>query len=185
MTVNDNRNVSHWNVEDGYDSYVNESEIYPYRVFGAGLRDILVMILGITVDDMHTLCSELAQGFRLLLHLPDGLPRFPQDFVFIPIEQEIYISVKPNVITTSNGLRNYSPHERGCFFRSEHHLRFFKSYSQLKCEQECLANYTKSECGCVTFSMPSNCFRSLNFRWHDLHFLSVCRRQRNQSVLIG
>lgn len=38
MTVNDNRNASHWNVENGYDSYVNESEIYPHRVFGAGLR---------------------------------------------------------------------------------------------------------------------------------------------------
>lgn len=155
MTVADNRNASHWNVEDGYGSNVDESEIYPYRVFGAGLRDILTMILGITVHDVHSLCSELAQGFRLSLHLPDELPRLPDDFVFIPFEQEIYISVKPNVITTSNGLRSYSPEERGCFFRSEHHLRFFKMYSQQKCETECLANFTKNECGCVTFAMPS------------------------------
>lgn len=157
MTVEDNRNASYWNIEDGYEMNVNESEIYPYRVFGAGLRDILTMILGITVDDVHSLCSELAQGFRLLLHLPDELPRLPDDFVFIPIEQEIYISIKPNVITTSKGLSSYTAEERGCFFRSEHNLRFFKKYSQQKCELECLANFTKNSCGCVTFSMPSEC----------------------------
>ena len=47
----------------------------------------------------------------------------------------------------------------------------FQNYSQSNCEMECYTNFTKKECGCVKFSMPSkqlyymklqfNCFRLL------------------------
>lgn len=66
MTVFDNPNAKYWNIEDGYQLNVNGSELYPYRVFGAGLRDSLFAVLGILLEDnSHYLCSELAQGFRL------------------------------------------------------------------------------------------------------------------------
>lgn len=56
---------------------------------------------------------------------------------------------------TSRGLRGiYTPQVRGCYFRSERQLRFFKLYSQKKCEMECLSNFTHDECGCVQFYMP-------------------------------
>lgn len=58
-------------------------------------------------------------------------------------------------MVTSSGLRDYyTPQVRGCYFRSERQLRFFKLYSQKKCEMECLSNFTRDECGCVQFYMP-------------------------------
>lgn len=150
-----NPDAPHWNIEDGYQSNVNESKLYPYRVFGSGMRDSLIATFGISLDKSHQLCSEFAPGFRLSLHVPDELPRLPNDFIHIAPEQDVYISVKPNVITTSHGLRSYAPHKRGCYFESERKLRFFKFYSQSKCEAECFANFVKEKCHCVPFSMPS------------------------------
>lgn len=156
MTVdNSGRTSSHWNMENGYNANVSENEIYPFRVFGCGRADTLTILMGITIDDSQLYCSGFAPGFRLLLHLPDELPRLPDDFVFIPIEQEIFISVRPNVIATSRGLRRYPPTKRGCFFKSERQLRFFQTYGQRNCEFECAANFTKKTCDCVQFYMPS------------------------------
>lgn len=154
ITVRDNPKATYWNMEDGYQSNVNESELYPYRTFGSGVRDSLTIFLSIILDKSHQLCSPYAPGFRISLHAPDDLPRMQNDFIHIPPDQDVYISIKPNVIATSRGLRQYSWHARGCYFKSERKLGFFQSYSQKKCELECLANYTKSQCGCVRFPMP-------------------------------
>lgn len=147
--------TDHWNVENGYMHSANQGvRAYPYRVFGCGLRDAILVILGITLDDSQQICSIVAPGFRISLHSPDKLPNLPDEFIHIPVEQDIFISVKPMMITTSNGLRRYSPEKRGCFFTTERKLRFFRIYNQQNCENECLANFTKAHCGCVRFSMP-------------------------------
>lgn len=155
VTVVDNPNVSNWNAEHGYVLNSNETIVYPHRVFSSGLRDMFMTILGIELDPASEYCSELSQGFRLSIHMPDQLPQLPDDFIYVGIEQEVYITVKPYVIATSNGLRKYSAKSRGCFFKSERQLRFFRLYSQQHCELECLTNFTKNACGCVKFSMPS------------------------------
>lgn len=99
----------------------------------------------------------------MALHSAYEIPQLSDDFIYVPLQQQIFISVKPKMITTSNRLRGYEPHDRGCFFKTERRLRFFKSYSQSKCELECLSNFTKNECGCVRFWMPSKSFGSWNF----------------------
>lgn len=143
-------------METGYTDNINQSNRgYPHRVFGCGLRDALLMLLGITLDDSHEVCSDLAAGFHLALHSPDKLPNLPDEFIHIPVEQDIYISIKPQMITTSNAIRRYAPHERGCYFKNERHLRFFRAYNQQNCERECYANFTKDQCGCNRFSSPS------------------------------
>lgn len=160
MTVTDNPSAKYWNIENGYTVNINESELYPYRVFGCGLRDALIAILGIYLDDLQQLCSERAEGFRIALHSPDELPRLPDEFIHIPVEQDVYISVKPRMITTSKRLRRYPYNKRGCYFKTGRQLRFFQKYSQQHCELECSANYTKQACGCIKFSMPSEKNRS-------------------------
>lgn len=85
---------------------------------------------------------------------------------------------------TSEGLHNYAPQVRGCYLRSERQLRFFNSYSQNKCELECVANYIKVKCGCVQFDMPSKwqhqwtnyCFKShLQFLYTGDNATKVCQ----------
>lgn len=161
VTVRRNLNATHWNAEDGYQSIANDNELYPHRVFSAGFRDSLKIYLQIWRDEFSENCGGFPNGFRLKMHMPDDLPQFTSNFYHIPTDQNIFMLIKPKVITTSNGLRSYSPRERGCYFKSERWLRFFKSYSRQKCEMECLANFTRNECGCVRFYMPRKCFRCI------------------------
>jgi acid-sensing ion channel, other len=96
---------------------------------------------------MHTISGEI--------------PRVSKQFFRVPLRQEVVVSVKPNMITTSEGLvgkdwnyhqfseiknfvitLGYAPDRRQCYFNDERNLKFFKVYTQSNCELECLANYT-------------------------------------------
>lgn len=67
LTVEGNPNATYWHPEEGYQSNVNESALYPQRTFGSGVRDSLTTFLGISLDETHSLCSPYAPGFRYLL----------------------------------------------------------------------------------------------------------------------
>lgn len=82
------------------------------------------------------------------------MPQVSKHYFRVPLLEEVLISVKPNMITTSENLRHYTPWDRQCYFSDERDLRFFKIYTQRNCELECLSNYTLSKCGCVKFSSP-------------------------------
>lgn len=158
MTVTDNKNATNWNLEDGYDVANVDPETYPFRVFGAGARAGLFALLRLYEQDLEYLCRGPVQGFKILLHTPGEVPQVSKHYFRVPLLQEVLVSVKPNMITTSEGLRHYEPNRRQCFFDSERQLRFFKVYTQRNCELECLSNFTKIECGCVKFSMPSKSY---------------------------
>lgn len=155
MTVDKVPRATNWNMDDGYSNERNfqASRTYPFRVFGVGHPYITDMV--IYGHKSNKLCKDHAQGVRLSLHSPDELPQPSDDFIYISSGHNVYISIKPKMITTLKTLRNYQPEERGCFYRTERELRFFKLYSQKKCELECLTNFTRTKCGCVKFSMPS------------------------------
>lgn len=144
---------STWNKTDGYQLDVNGSIAYPNRAFG--LHNMFIAWLRFKFYGTD-LCHGVPPEFQVSLHLPDELPQF-NNFVHISLEQNVYLSIKPKMIKTTNGLRNYPPHQRGCFFQFERNLSYFKSYSQPKCELECLANHILEHCGCVRFWMPSEC----------------------------
>lgn len=157
MVVTGNPNSTHWNLERGYDdSEGNYSETYPYRVFAAGARSGLFSLLRLFEQDLEYVCRGPVQGFKILLHTPGEVPQVSKHYFRVPLLQEVLVSVKPQMITTSEGLRHYHPNRRQCFFNGERKLRFLNMYTQRNCELECLSNFTKSECGCVKFSMPSN-----------------------------
>lgn len=142
---------SDWNEEKGYRSNVNASDSYPRRAFG--LNNWFFSKLRFKFDGSE-LCNGVVPEFQVSLHLPDELPQF-DNFVHVSLEQNVYLSIKPKMTITSEGLHDYTPQQRGCFFPSERQLHFFKSYSQPKCKLECLTNYTLNDCGCVRFWMPS------------------------------
>lgn len=147
-----NRTLS-WSLENGY---AQDSSIrtYPARVLGAGTRAGLFVALQSFKQEVDYACRGPIQGFKVLLHSPDDIPVVSKQFVRIPMNKEVSIAVKPNMITTSAGISEYHPHRRQCFLNSERHLKFFKIYTQNNCELECLTNFTYSKCGCVKFSMP-------------------------------
>lgn len=112
------------------------------------------IVLKLTEPDLDYICRGPVQGFKILLHTPGEIPRVSKQYFRVPLRQEVVVSVKPNMITTSSGLADYAPERRQCYFNDERQLKFFKVYTQSNCELECLANFTLAKCDCVKFSMP-------------------------------
>lgn len=158
LRVNHNLTTERWSLENGYDNEKSdERPMYPFRTNDASLDGGLNILLFLTDMDPTDICRGPSSGFKIMLHLPVELPHVSKKFMSLPLDSELKIAVKPNVVKTSPSLRyKYDPSVRQCFFTSERQLRFFRVYTQQNCEMECLANFTKSYCGCVRFSMPSN-----------------------------
>lgn len=154
MFVKTNPNVSQWSLETGYQNKSNGKE-YPFRVFSARRSAALIVYLQMNEVDLEYGCRGLVPGFKVFLHTPGEIPAMSRRLLRVPLQEDAEISIKPKMITTSDGLRNYKPSQRQCFYTSERRLRFFKVYAQTNCEMECLANFTKILCGCVQFSIPS------------------------------
>lgn len=76
----------------------------------------------------------------------------------VALNQEVVVSVVPDMMTTSPGIVEYDPYRRQCYFPQEKHLAFFQYYTQQNCEVECLTNHTLEKCGCVAYHMPSKDF---------------------------
>lgn len=115
---------------------------YPNRVLGPGARAGLNIVLKLDDPDLDYICRGPVQGFKILLHTPGEIPRVSKQYFRVPLRSEVVVSVKPNMITTSEGLAGYAPERRQCYFNRERNLKFFKVYTQSNCELECLANYT-------------------------------------------
>lgn len=105
-------------------------------------------------QDLDYICKGPVQGFKILLHHPGEVPRVSMQYFRAPLDQEIIVAVKPDMMTTSEALKDYDPHRRQCYFSSERQLKFYKNYTQQNCEVECLANFTLTHCGCVGYHMP-------------------------------
>lgn len=157
MIVTGNPDIEgHWTLQGGYTKNVPLNETYPQRVFGAGARAGFFALLKLNETDADYVCRGPVQGFKVLLHIPGEVPQVSKHYFRVPLLEEVLISIKPNMITTSDTLARYKPWDRQCYLTGERTLRFFKIYTQRNCELECLSNFTNTRCGCVKFSLPSN-----------------------------
>lgn len=132
-----------------------DEKLYPYRAYGTGLRAGFAATFLILDQKTDYSCSGPILGFKVMIHRPDEIPQTSKNFFHIPTKSNVLMSIRPNMLTTAPKLIHYSPDQRQCYFNTERKLRFFRYYNQRNCELECLANFTKSECGCVHFAMPS------------------------------
>lgn len=110
--------TSQWSLESGYEPSINvEPQVYPYRVFGAGARAGLFILLRLYEQNLDYICKGPVQGFKVLLHEPGEFPQVSKQYFRVPLLQEVLVSVKPNMITTSNGLLDYHPNRYVLFSR--------------------------------------------------------------------
>lgn len=153
MITKTNRNVSGWSLENGYMDEIDDHE-YPIRVTETGTHGALDIAMTISKLNFDRVCRGFDEGFRVILSVPGEDFKLSPNFLRVPASQNSLIKIKPKLIRTSESIRHYEPNQRQCFYNSERKLRFYKIYSQSNCEMECLANFTKMECGCVRFSVP-------------------------------
>lgn len=99
---------THWSLEKGYSREADLAS-YPVRVLSAGARAGLFILLPLYQYDLDFICRGPVQGFKILLHTPGEIPRVSKQYFRVPLNQEVVVAVKPNMITTSEGLRDYPP----------------------------------------------------------------------------
>lgn len=131
--------------------------VYPHHIRRFDKSESLNYELNFVPDDFfwNYECEHpITMSFKVYLHRSDEIKEaFDRPFE-VEIGKKVIVSISPNVITSSNDIRKYSPKMRQCFFNSERQLKFFKVYTKSNCEHECLTNFTRNECGCVKFVMP-------------------------------
>ncbi|XP_039295956.1 pickpocket protein 28-like isoform X2 [Nilaparvata lugens] len=147
-------NAIHWDLEKGYDNKAPLNMSYPLRVNNSGKKLGLSILMMMNTSEYDMLCSGFLKGFTVTLHNPAEIAPVSDRYFDVPLNQKVSLAVKPNMMTTSSNLRNYSPERRQCYFAHERKLAFFKVYTQNNCEMECQTNYSLKECGCVWFHMP-------------------------------
>lgn len=152
--VTKNAPISLWNAEHGYEKEFSETE-YPIRGSESGQETGLDLILMLDDKSFTSICSGYLVGFNLILTMPGEPIKTGRNSIQLPISINTRLSIKPTLTTTSKVLHSYEPSQRQCFYQSENRLRFYKIYTKASCEEECLSNFTRQECGCVKFSMSS------------------------------
>lgn len=158
-TIKNNPNELNWERESGYKGESFENE-YPLRVDQPGSDAGLEITLVVHEKDRSTMCTSNDEEFEVFLSMPDeSMDTIYMDIstINVPILTNSIIAMEPELTTTSEELRGYSPNERGCFHNSDRRLNFHKFYSEKNCQLECAANYSIQEHGCVPFFSPRTC----------------------------
>lgn len=144
-----------WSLEHGYPDD-EDMQTYPERGALDGIFSGLSLTLMSKSDDKDYVCGDFTSGYKVLLHNPAETPRVSQRYILAPLNRQVTVAVKPEMVSTSKGLLPVAPHIRNCYFEHERTLRFYKVYTQDNCKIECLANITQQICNCLPFYSPSN-----------------------------
>lgn len=139
--------------EDDYDENDRDPEAYPYRVLRKGPNNGLTLSIFFDKDILDIFSRRWIAEPKFMLHSPDEMPRL-NNFFRIPMGKDVKVLIKPQMVTTSDKLKNFNPKRRQCVYENERKLRYFKTYTQNHCDMECTANFTYWRCGCVKFWLP-------------------------------
>lgn len=105
--------LNRWTLEDGYGGHEDNTSSnifhYPYRVLNAGSKAGFKIALGIREDDMDYACRGPVQGFKIILHTPNELPQVDGQYFRVPMGQDVRVSIKPNLLRTTESLKGYEP----------------------------------------------------------------------------
>lgn len=80
--------------------------MYPRRVSASS--DNLLVEMRLFDKDTDYLCEGPVQGFKVLLHTVNEMPQVDKYFYRVPLDQETIVSVKPELMETSDTLTYYS-----------------------------------------------------------------------------
>ncbi|XP_031631940.1 pickpocket protein 28-like [Contarinia nasturtii] len=112
------------------------------------------LMMEIIHESEHHCSGVFSQGFKVTLSTPGEALQTSRKYFRLPLSHVNSIHIVPEITITTEKLRNFKPSQRKCFYSyssSERQLYFLKIYTQINCEEECLANFTKNLCRCVKF----------------------------------
>lgn len=113
----------------------------------AGLR----MPLGTSKSASKENIYEPLDGFRVIIHNTDEFPFRAGRLMRLKATESLVIGVTPELALIDEALKTWSPQMRHCFLDGERKLKYFKKYTRINCEHECLGGAILEACGCVPF----------------------------------
>lgn len=148
-----NKHSQYWN--GSFTVNITEDDIYPRRVLtgSEGLRFEMVL----PEFDIDYVCSGPVQSFKIFLHSADDVPQMKRHYYRIPLDHDIVMAVRPNIMNTTNYLiQNYHQEKRKCVDAEvdKRQLQFFQKYTQRNCQLDRLAFRTFQGCNCTAYGMP-------------------------------
>lgn len=93
------------------------------------------------------------KGFRVIIHNTDELPFRTGRHLQYKTRDKFHIGVTPELSSIDKNLVSWAPAKRHCFLDGEKKLVFFKIYTRINCEHECLSYAVLKTCRCVPFYM--------------------------------
>jgi len=169
-----------WTLEQGYSS--DDNFVKPVR---ATRGRALIVQLKTKFSDLANSCLSRRFMVVMNLHLPNELPTNMHSEKLLRFSSTSLLKITARVKQSDETLKNFRLEERGCYFEGEHNLKYFKSYTKLNCEYECLINFTYKHCGCVKLSMPRTenmkvckyedikCYLTISRSWPNVYFANV------------
>ncbi|KAL4121083.1 hypothetical protein QTP88_013658 [Uroleucon formosanum] len=137
--------TSNWNSDDGYSTNDIISNL-PWNMKSTAFWNTVEFILA-QEDGLYG-CSN-KQGFTVYFHSPSDVPDYSHSSLKLSKSSHSFVQIVTQLSLTDEGLKNWTPEERGCYYFNEKWLKYNTVYSYINCYVECLVNYTETLCGCA------------------------------------
>uniref|UniRef100_A0A1I8N521 Sodium channel protein Nach n=1 Tax=Musca domestica TaxID=7370 RepID=A0A1I8N521_MUSDO len=125
------------------------------QLAAGGFRNGLSMMLYYN-DSMYDKISSYSIGFKVMIQETNGFPSAHSAIKFIPLNEEVFMSVRPIETFCSKAVKDLTFDERQCTFPYERPLTYFPSYVGANCELNCRVTMMVKFCGCHTYFFYSN-----------------------------
>ncbi|XP_070492466.1 pickpocket protein 28-like [Chironomus tepperi] len=170
--------VLKWTMEQKY--LTDEELVSPLR---STVVHELRLKVKLNKSEDQNLCKERSRGFTIIPHLPNEYPTNTHISTNLETKKHKHLSITATVKSIDNSFKVFPLEQRGCFNENERKLRFFKSYTMSNCIQECIANFTYSKCGCVSFFAPRTsdmkacqindlaCYSNIYNKWPSKYYM--------------
>ena len=92
-------------------------------------------------------------AFKMFIGEPAQFPMMRDKSIHLQPGREHFVDLSATVVST-NGIRDISPEARGCFFKDEGDLEFYKRYTFANCRMECLIKEAEEKHNCIPWFLP-------------------------------
>ncbi|XP_039286868.1 pickpocket protein 28-like isoform X2 [Nilaparvata lugens] len=137
-----------WELESGYKEINFDENSIPWRTPGVSYDNSATFVLDFLSDDMDENCIQGGHGFWTAVHNPAEPPTPYQTVAYAETDATTIFKISPQLTSTSENLRFWTPEARGCYYSHERKLKFYSTYTLHNCDIECEAEMIYNECNC-------------------------------------
>ncbi|XP_022217735.2 pickpocket protein 28 [Drosophila obscura] len=152
LTMQNGFRAVKWNPETGYPDIL-PAKYYPATAIGTGITLGFSAVLDAQMREYY--CSSTnGPGFKVYFHNPTEVPVVKEAGLITAIGYETNYRMEVVRAESVPAIRSISRDGRQCLFGNEKELIFYKTYTRLNCENECMAGYLYVSCACIPFDYP-------------------------------